>query len=197
MNITGMDYNTQRDTLVMPEYGRGIQRMVAYAISLPSKAERQKCANTIVHTMELMQPQIRQNEGYKQKLWDQLAIMSNFQLDIDWPYDISNAKTIKIKPKPIPYPMKHIPVRHYGKMMFEAFEKLKEMPEGAERDKLTELVANQMRRDIMQWSHSSADIEKVAADLYHFTDGVIELDTANFRFAKIDIKETDKRRKKK
>ena len=77
MNIDGLDYNTQREKLVLPEYGREVQNMVDYAISLDDKADRQRCAETIILTMERMLPQVREGENYKQKLWDQLALMSD------------------------------------------------------------------------------------------------------------------------
>ena len=136
MNIEGLDYNTQREQLILPEYGREVQNMVDYALSLPDKEERQRCAESIIVIMDRMFPQNHENPDYKQKLWDHLAIMSNFQLDIDWPYDISGAAKIATKPEPLDYPMTQIPVRHYGKMLFDVFEHLKTMPAGEERDEL-------------------------------------------------------------
>ena len=152
MNIEGLDYNTQREQLVLPEYGREVQKMVDHAVGLPSKEERQHCAETIVAIMDRMFPQNRENPDYRQKLWDHLAIMSNFQLDIDWPFDISGAAKIATKPEPLDYPMSQIPVRHYGKMIFELFEQLKTMPPGEERDELVRETANQMKRNLYQWS---------------------------------------------
>ena len=85
MNIEGLDYNTKREKLILPEYGREIQKMVEHAISLPTKEERQRCANTIIGIMERMNPQTRENEDYEMKLWDHLALISDFKLDIDYP----------------------------------------------------------------------------------------------------------------
>ncbi|MBQ6204530.1 MAG: DUF4290 domain-containing protein [Prevotella sp.] len=187
MNIEGLDYNTQREKLVLPEYGREVQDMVDYAQTIADKEERQRCAETIVAIMDRMSPQNRENPDYKRKLWDHLAIMSNFQLDIDWPYDISGATQIAHKPEPLGYPMADIPVRHYGKMMFELFEKLQNMPEGAERDELVRQTANQMKRNLYQWSNGSADDEKIASDLARFTNGKIQLDLETFKFESVDI----------
>ena len=189
MNIEGLDYNTQREQLLLPEYGREVQKMITYAIGLPTKEERQRCAETIIAIMRRMTPQNREAADYQQKLWDHLALMSNFQLDIDYPYDVKQALEIAKRPEPLPYPMQQIPVRHYGKMMFEVFEKLKTMPEGPERDALVRVTANQMKRDLYQWSHGSADDEKVADDLARFTDGVIQLDLNTFRFEKMSEKD--------
>jgi hypothetical protein len=198
MNIEGLDYNTKREKLVLPEYGREIQNMVDYAVALPDKAERQKCAETIIEIMERMFPQNHDNADYIQKLWDHLAIMSDFKLDIDYPFDVAQAKQITAKPEPLEYPMSNIPVRHYGKMMFEIFDKLKTMEPGDERDELVRVTANQMKRNLALWSHGSSDDEKVAADLARYTDGKIQLDLSDFQFEKINDKEvTTKTRKKK
>ncbi len=110
--------------------------MVDHCLTLTDREERQRCAETIIAVMDRMFPENRGVEDHEQKLWDQLAIMSNFQLDIDFPYDVSDAVKIATKPEPLPYPMQHIPVRHYGAMLFEIFEKLKTMEPSEERDKL-------------------------------------------------------------
>ena len=182
MKIKGLDYNTQREHLVLPEYGREVQQMVDYCVSLKSRAERQRCANTIIAVMERMMPHTYENKDYRQKLWDHLALMSGFQLDIDYPCDITEAQKMLQKPAPMRYPMKRIPVRHYGNMMFEVFELLKNMPNGAERTELTRLAANQMKRDLVLWGHGSSDDEKVASDLADYTDGKIQLDLETFKF---------------
>lgn len=197
MNIAGLDYNTQRERLILPEYGREVQKMVDYAITLETKEERQRCAETIIGIMERMFPQNNENVDYEQKLWDHLAIMSNFKLDIDYPVDISEAKSILKKPQPMAYPKQKNPIKHYGSMMFELFDKLKGMEPGPERDELTRLVANQMKRNLMQWSHGSSDDEKIASDLARFTDGKIQLDLDTFRFNVGNMREPgDKRRKR-
>ena len=197
MNIEGLDYNTQREKLALPEYGREIQRMVDHAKTLPDKKERQRCAQTIVAIMDRMFPQNRQNADYKHKLWDHLALMSNFELDIDWPYDIHQAVDITTRPEPMPYPMKDIAVRHYGYMVFELFDKLKQMPPSKERDELARVTANQMKRNLMLWSHGSSDDEKVASDLARFTDGKIQLDLSTFKFEKVSMRDMEVRTKKK
>ena len=196
MNIEGLDYNTQREHLIMPEYGREIQKMVDHAVGLPTKEERQQCAETIIGIMQRMFPQNGTPENHNQKLWDHLALMSNFKLDIDYPCDVSQALKISDKPEAMPYPMKAIPVRHYGNMMFEVFEKLKTMPEGPERDELARITANQMKRCLYQWSHGSADDEKVANDLARCTDGVIQLDLDTFVFEKINERDFVEKKKR-
>ena len=182
MNIQGLDYNTGREQLLLPEYGREIQKMVDHAVSLPTREERLRCANTIVRLMETKVPQIRENANYEQTLWDHLYLMSHKQLDIDWPFDVSDAEKILSKPQPLKLPQGDIRLRHYGRMVKELWDKLKTMPEGPERDELARLTANQMKRDLMQWGHGTIDDEKVADDLARYTDGVIQLDLGTFTF---------------
>lgn len=198
MNIEGLDYNTQREKLVLPEYGREVQSMVDYAVALTNRADRQRCANAIVAIMKRMFPQPAETEGYERKLWDHLALMSDFKLDIDYPYDIEEARTIQSKPSPMPYPMKRIPVRHYGSMMFEIFEKLKDLPDGHEREELIRLAANQMKRDLVLWGHGSSDNEKVASDMARYTDGKVQLDLGSFRFERFvpEARGTEKKQRR-
>lgn len=182
MNIKGLDYNTQRERLILPEYGREVQQMVDHCVALPNRADRQRCANTIIAVMERMMPRMGDAESFRRKLWDHLALMSQFKLEIDYPFDINEARSMLEKPKPIPYPMRRIPVRHYGGLMFEVFDMLKTMPQGPERTELIRLVANQMKRDLVQWGHGSSDNEKVASDLAGYTAGNVQLDLDNFKF---------------
>ncbi|MCR4603227.1 MAG: DUF4290 domain-containing protein [Prevotella sp.] len=189
MDIQGLDYNTQREKLIMPEYGREIQKMVDYAVSLADRNERLHCAKTIVKLMETKVPQIRENSNYQQTLWDHLYLMSGKQLDIDWPYDVSQAERIHSKPAPMAKPSNGIHLRHYGRLVEELWERLKAMPDGAERDELTRQTANQMKRDLMLWGHGSIADEKVADDLAYYTDGKIQLDLNRFCFERFTVME--------
>lgn len=185
MNIKGLDYNTQRDKLVMPEYGREIQKMIDYAVTLPSREERLRCATSIVKMMETKMPQIHESVDYEQTMWDHLYLMSHKQLDIDWPFDVSQAEKIMSRPGTVPLPQTHIKLRHYGKLVEEMLAKLKEMPDGKERSELVRRTANQMKRDLLTWGHGSVEDEKVADDLARLTDGAIQLDLNKFTFAKV------------
>ena len=188
MDIKGLDYNTQREKLVLSEYGREIQKMVDVAIGLPTKEERMRCAKSIIRQMEMKNPQIRQSEDYEQTLWNHLFLMSRGQLDIDWPYDVSEAEKISTKPQPMAHPTSEniSRIRHYGRLVVEVFEKLKTMPEGPERDELVRITANQMKRDLVTWGHGSMDDERIADDLARFTDGKIQIDLSKFRLDRVD-----------
>jgi len=201
MNIEGLDYNTQRERIKLNEYGREIQQMVDYCVSIPDREERQVCAEAIIDTMRKMNPSDQNINDRMQTLWDHLALMSDFKLDIDYPVEITTAEQMASKPEPVAYPNTRIPVRHYGRALFELFETLKTMEPGEERDTLVRMTANQMKRCLLLWGHGNGDDEKVADDLARFTDGVIQLDLDSFRFDKIDVlslaQQANKKKKKK
>lgn len=197
MDIQGLDYNTHRDKLLMPEYGREIQKMVDYAIGLTEKSERQSCAQEIIRMMETKVPELRDNVDFEQTLWDHLYLMSHKQLDIDWPYDVTAAEKLQNKPNTIPLPQESMRMRHYGKLLEQLFERLKSMPEGEERDALVYYTANQMKRNLTTWGHGSISDEKVADDLARYTDGIIQLDLSKMKLEKAIATEEPKTKKKK
>lgn len=201
MDIEGLDYNTQRERIKLNEYGREIQQMVDYCVAIPDREERQVCAEAIIDTMRKMNPSEQNINERMQTLWDHLALMSDFKLDIDYPVEITSAEQLASKPEPIGYPHTRIPVRHYGRALFEIFETLKTMEPGEERDTLVRMTANQMKRCLLLWGHGNGDDEKVADDLARFTDGIIQLDLDSFRFDKIDVQsiaaQANKKKKKK
>ncbi len=198
MNIEGLDYNTKRNTLLLPEYGREIQRMVEYALTITDCGERQRCAEKIVKTMQQVSPQMNKEKEAQHKYWDHLAVMSGFKLDVTYPYDIEHAKKISEKPDRVTY-SRQKDVCHYGALLFEVFEKLKTMPEGKERDTLARRIAQAMYHCLKEFSQTSADAARVASDLAHFTDGVVQIDPDTLMFTALrqSQRATDKKKKKK
>ncbi len=182
MDIQGLDYNTSRPQLALPEYGREIQQMVAYAMTIPDRAARQRCAESIVRTMQRISPQMSKEEDSRHKYWDHLAVMSHFKLDIDYPFDIEQAKKIYTKPQRVPYAAAR-EVNHYGVLLHESFNILKTMPAGKERDELIQRTANIMWRCLREFSSGSADEGRVASDLAQYTDGAVQVDPATLHLA--------------
>ena len=180
-----MKYNTQREKLQMPEYGRGIQQMIEYAVMIEDRAERQRCAESIFSVMMDMQPQLREQPDYKHRIWDHIAYISNYRLDIDYPFEITRLGNEAQKPEPMKYPMKEIRQRQYGHLIEEAPKLLAEMPEGEARDELLAQVANQMKQSLFIWNRDAMDEEKVESDIAHYTDGKVKLDLENFHFAPV------------
>lgn len=197
MDIKGLDYNTMRTPLVMPEYGRGIQKMVDHLVEIPSRPARTRLAKAVVRLMETKVPHLRSNVGYKQTLWDHLCLMGRGRLDIDWPFDVSGANRMSVKPKPLPLPSADIHLRHYGRLVEQLIAKEKTLPNGPEHDALVTIIANQMRRDLIQWGHGSSSGERVADDLAALTNGRVQLDLKHFFFEKYVPVEEPKAKKRK
>jgi len=151
-----MEYNTQQRVLPLPEYGRSIQNMVDHCLTIEDRAERQRCANTIINIMGNMFPHLRDVPDFKHKLWDHLAIMSDFKLDIDFPYEIIKKDNLITKPDVIPYPSSKIRYRHYGRTLEKMIKLAADYPEGEEKRQLVTLVANHMKKSFMNWNKEKA-----------------------------------------
>lgn len=171
-----MDYNTQREKLIMPEYGRGVQQMVEHCKTLADREERMRCARTIIATMVNMSEQTADKEDFFKKLWNHLAAMAQYELDIDYPVEIERMDDEATLPEQIPYPQHRIRQRNYGTIVEQFTEHLATMEATPQRDELTIMVANHMKRDLSNWSTDSMSDEKVADDLARYTDGRIQLD---------------------
>lgn len=176
-----IDYNTERKRLVMPEYGRSIQQMIDHALTIEDREERLCCAKTIVRLMEGFQEHHGEQEDLQQKLWNHLAAMSNYQLDIDYPVKIERHESSDDMRERISYPQKTIKRRHYGAIVEEAAGKLSEMEDEAERKVLAVMVANQMKRDLASWNRDVMDDEKVLDDLAEYTKGNVRLSVGDVK----------------
>lgn len=177
-----VDYNTERTPLMLPEYGRAIQQMVDHALTIEDRDERQRCAETIVALMENMQESHCGQEELVQKLWNHLAAMSSYKLDIDYPVEIERHSADTDKRDVIPYPQKRINKRHYGAIVEELTSKMTEIESDDERLELARMVANCMKRDLANWNKDAMDEEKILEDLADYTDGkvVLGLDDVDF-----------------
>ena len=170
-----LTYNTRRKQLVLPEYGRNLQRMVDYACTLENRDERNACARTIIRTMETLFPELKQPEN-SHKVWDHLSIMSDFKLDIDYPEGVVKAEELDTKPQEVPYTQSKINHRHYGKILEEMIEKAAGMAPGEARDEVVLLLANQMKKMMLAVNSDGVDDRRIFADLAAISHGEIRLD---------------------
>ena len=177
-----MQYNTQREQLVMPEYGRGIQMMVDMAVQIKDRDERQRCAQTIVKIMSSLLPSTTSKEDEEHRLWNHLARIAHYQLDIDYPVNIVPQEEVQAHPAPLPYPMKDIKRRHYGYLVEQAIDYAKTLPEGELREAFTKCIANQMKQDLFIWNRDSMDNALVAQDIERYSNGKLSIDLDNFTF---------------
>ena len=170
------DYNSIRKNLRLPEYGRLVQDMVDYALTLTDREERQPFAEAIVGVMVGLNPKMKDVTDYQHKIWDHLAYMADYKLDIDYPFEITEHRDGMKKPEKLSYPKGHIRFRHYGRLVERAMEELKTMPEGSERDELTRLIANRMKRNLADWKGDGVEDTKVARDIAFYTEGHVHPD---------------------
>ena len=180
-NSYSLQYNTQLKKLLLPEYGRNVQQMVDHCLTIKDRAERTRCANTIINIMGNLFPHLRDVDDFKHKLWDHLAIMSDFKLDIDYPYEIIRKENLYTRPEKIPYRLTPIRYRHYGKSLEEMIKKAADMPDGEEKCYLISLLANHMKKSFLTWNKEVVDDEKIFKDLKEYSRGRISLDQENIK----------------
>ena len=197
-----LTYNSQLKKLALPEYGRNIQQMVDYCCTIADREERNKCAYSIINTMSNLFPQLNEETDYKHKLWDHLAIMSDFKLDIDYPYEIVKPESLESKPIPVKYKLEGIKMRHYGKIVGQMIERACDYPDGEEKNALIMLIANHMKKLIYQINNEDVEDAKIFKDLEFFSNGRIKIDPAThslheFKVAPAQQAPTSKKKKKK
>jgi len=169
-----MDYNSNRKKLPLPEYGRNLQNMVDHMMTIQDWNERNRAAKTIIDIMGNMYPYLRDINDFKHKLWDHLAIMSDFQLEIDYPYDPPKRETFNEPPKRVSYDFGRIKLRHYGKILESLVDKAANYDSGEEKEALIKLLANHMKKSYIVWNKDSVDDEKIYSDLEILSHGRIK-----------------------
>ena len=169
-----MDYNSNRSKLAIPEYGRNLQNMVNHILTIEDRNERNRAARTIIDIMGTMYPYLRDINDFKHKLWDHLAIMANFQLDIDYPYTPPSPEFFNTPPKRIPYDNNRIKYRHYGKTIEFLIEKAAVYENEKERDLLIKLIANHMKKSYVMWNKDSVTDDKILEDIEELSKGKIK-----------------------
>lgn len=170
-----MKYNTEIKKLALPEYGRNIQNMVDYCLTIEDRTERQTCAETIINIMGRIFPHLRDVNDFKHILWDHLAIMSDFKLDIDYPYEIIKEEDLQTKPPVLPYDHSRIKYRHYGKTMQRMIDIAADMEEGEKRDFLIRMLANHMKKLFIITNKDISDDQKIYDDIYDLSNGKISI----------------------
>lgn len=167
------------EKIILTEYGRNIQNMVQLAMQIEDKEERTKCVNTIIDTMGIFFPHLRDVNDFKHKLWDHLAMMSNYKLDIDYPYEVPQAPVQTI-PEKVPYPAGKVRYRYYGNFIAQlvgAADKL----EGEDRERYIGVLANHMKRNYLAWNKDNVEDKTILQDLYDLSEGKIDLLHSDFQ----------------
>lgn len=185
-----MEYNTQLGELTLPEYGRNVHNMVKYCKTLPTKEERTRCANAIIDIMGNMFPHLRDVNDFKHILWDHIAIMSNFELDIDYPYEIIKKEDLYSRPEPLPYSRPTMRYRHYGKTLESMIKLALTLENEEEKEQFTLLIATHMKKSYIQWNKEVDDL-KIFIDLFELSEGQIDLRSSKIKLP--EMKEVNQR----
>ena len=177
-------YNTDLENLIIPEYGRNIHKMVEHAKKIEDREERNKCVKAIVKVMDLINPNTRNNnnsEEHQQKLWSHLFIISNFDLDVDTPYEKTSKSSYQTRPEKVPYPSNDIKYGHYGKIMEDMVKAATEFKEGEEKQKLVKHIANLLKTSYLQWNRDSVNDNLIVKQLEELSEGKLTIETDQFR----------------
>lgn len=177
--IDDLEYNTEREHLIIPEYGRHLQKMVNYAKQLPTKEERDKVAKAIISVMGNLQPHLRDVPDFQHKLWDQLFIMSDFELDAESPYPQPSKEELSERPEPLRYPQNHPKYRFYGNNIKTMIDVANTWEEGELKEALVYTIANHMKKCFLNWNKDTVEDAVIFEHLYELSDGKINLKNAD------------------
>ena len=170
-----MEYNTEREKIVISEYGRNIQVMIRHLMEIEDRKQRTEAAYFIVNVMAQMNPQVKESNDYMHKLWDHLHIIANYELDIDGPYPKPTPEMQKQKPEHVGYQKNNIRYGHYGQYIYDVVKKVKEMEDGPKKQAILVNIANQMKRDYLNWNRDTVNDLLILDDLYKISGEEIVL----------------------
>lgn len=185
-NMT-FDYNTSRKKLILAEYGRNVQNMVAYICTLETKEERNRHAQVVIDLMGFLNPHLRDVADFKHKLWDHLHIISDFKIDVDSTYPKPAPDAIHFKPEPLAYPQHRIRYKHYGKTVEVMIKKARAIEDPRRRQAMVESIANFMKMAYVTWNKDTVADETIISDLKSLSNGELVLDE-NFSLHKIEVR---------
>lgn len=173
--IDDIEYNTEREHLIIPEYGRHVQKMINFAKTRETKEERNKVAKAIIAVMGNLQPHLRDVADFQHKLWDQLFIMSKFELDADSPYEKPSKEILEERPKPLEYPQSFPKYRFYGNNIKTMIDVANTWEEGEMKQALTFTIANHMKKCFLNWNKDTVEDAVIFNHLYELSDGRLNL----------------------
>jgi len=175
--VTGylLEYNSERENLIIPEYGRHVQKLVDHCIALPTKEERNKMAQAIIEVMGNLQPHLRDVPDFQHKLWDQLFIIADFKLDVDAPHDVLSKEELSAKPEKLPYPKTANKYRFYGNNIQIMIDEAITWEDGDLKDALNYTIANHMKKCFLNWNKDTVEDALIFKHLKELSNGKIDL----------------------
>lgn len=176
-----MEYNTTRSKMLMPEYGRNVQRMVEYLMTIEDPAKRLKNAEAIVELMGTLNPHLKTIEDYKHKLWDHLYQMTDYKLDVAAPYPAPSREQMEKRPDPLPYPQTVVRNRHFGKNLNALIKKALVEPDAEKKQSLTQLIGYYMKLAYVNWHKEPVHDDMVKNELAELTNGELKYEPGGYR----------------
>lgn len=173
--VYNLEYNAERPHLIIPEYGRHLQKLIDLAVAIPDREERNKAAKYIIQVMGSLNPHLRDVPDFQHKLWDQIFIMSDFKLDVDSPYPIPTREVINLKPERLAYPQKNPKYRFYGNNIKYMIEVANKWEEGEMKSALVKVIANHMKKSYLSWNKDTVTDAVIFEHLFELSDGRINL----------------------
>jgi len=173
--INNLEYNTEREKLIIPEYGRHLQKMIDQAVEIEDTEERNKVAKAIIAVMGNLQPHLRDVPDFQHKLWDQLFIISDFKLDVEAPYPILTKEKLEERPEPLEYPQNFPKYRYYGNNIKRMIDVANSWEEGDLKNALVYTIANHMKKCYLNWNKDTVDDQAIFNHLLELSDGKIDL----------------------
>ena len=173
--IDHIEYNSERPKLIIPEYGRHIQKMVDQAIAKETKEERNKVASSIISVMGNLNPHLRDVTDFQHKLWDQLFIISDFKLDVDSPYPIPKREELQEYPKSLEYPQNFPKYRFYGNNIKRMIDVAIGWEDGEKKDALVITIANHMKKCFLNWNKDTVEDDVIFNHLFELSEGKLNL----------------------
>ena len=170
-----MEYNTQREKLEINDYGRHVCKMIEKAKTIEDREQRTEMAHLIVEVMAHVNPKVKERTDYRHILWDHLMMLADYDLDVDCPYEVSREETENLRPEPIGYREGGIRYPHYGRALEEMVKAVAAMPDGPERQLLTEQILHTMKRMYLQWNRDTVDDALIAEQLGELSGGRLQL----------------------
>jgi hypothetical protein len=173
--IDQLEYNTERPKLIIPEYGRHIQKMVDHAITIADREERNKIAKSIIAVMGNLNPHLRDVPDFQPMLWDQLFIISDFKLEVDSPFPIPTKEELMERPEPLDYPQNFPKYRFYGNNIKRMIDVANEWEDNEKKEALVLTIANHMKKSYLNWNKDTVEDDVIFGHLFELSDGKINL----------------------
>ncbi len=185
-NVDNMEYNTTRNHLAIREYGRHIQKMAEYVLAIEDREKRQKNAEALVELMGFLNPQLKNVEDFRHKLWDHLFLITDFKLDVESPYPIPTQETLRPKPEPLPYPKRYPKYNHLGKNIEIVIDKALHEEDAEKRQGFANSIAYYMKLTYSNWHKELVHDDNIQTELSSITKGELEFNNRPFIKHRVD-----------